>query len=176
MGTLGWLDSLGGHELWILLVFFGVAMGLFVLFDLYMIVRGPAQWRMRLGTDGEVLLLRRGADAEPERFLFRSVATYGRGLLVGRHVVQLSTRRSPRFDQDELAGYVLARMPKSAFVSAPEFLRRALQNGNRLLWLTLIVIGIVAGLELLSFFFPVLTAAWRSAVTRGLAWMLGLQR
>ena len=176
-----WIDAISqpsfAAALWTIFWIFAGVMGIIILFDLYMMVRGSASTRIRLGTDGQVLLLgRKRALEQVERYPFASVATNGRQLLAGRHLVQLSSVVGVRFDREELAGYLLARMPNSAFVSAAEFLRRALQNGNRSIWFVMIVIVGLVALELLSILFPDLVAAWKTALSHALMSLMGLQR
>jgi hypothetical protein len=149
----------------------GICMLSIVLIDLYLILHGTPSWRMRVGTDGNKLLLDHGKGEKfVEAYPFTAVITNGRELLVGRHLIPLRTPMGLRFDRDEIAGYVLARMPKSSYVSAPEFVRRTLQGGNRPMWAVVIL---SAALILFLSFSRFFAGDWTTLLSRIVSWLIG---
>jgi hypothetical protein len=154
-------------------------MAVIVVFDLFMIVRGPANLRIRLGTDGHNLLLDRGdrsndIASDIESYPLAAIATDGRQLLAGRHLIPISTPLGARFDRDEVTAYLLARMPQSAFVSPVEFIRRALQNGNRTMWVLIVFLFAVVMSQVVALLFPALAMAWKAKLVHGVAMLCGV--
>jgi len=121
-----------------------------------LLVRPPRSWRTRLGTDGKRLLLDLG-DGKVRGYPFEAVVVSGgRQLLAGRRLIplRLGHGQQPLFDEKELAGYILSRIPPSNRVNALEFSMRALRAGNRETRWAIVIIAIVLALFVLSELFP----------------------
>jgi hypothetical protein len=185
---VGSLPASGVRQAGLVIRLFDIIMAVIVVFDLFMIVRGPANLRIRLGTDGQNLLLDRGGKpndiivnndtngtgGDIESYPLAAIATDGRQLLAGRHLIPISTPLGARFDRDEVTAYLLARMPQSAFVSPVEFVRRALQNGNRTMWALIVFLFAVVMSQVVALLFPALAAAWKAKLVHGVAMLCGV--
>ena len=170
-GFVGTLPTSGAQSIRTIVLLFDIIMAGVIVIDIVMIVRLPTSARLRLGTDGENLLLDRAGDGSAgiERYPLASVATDGRQLLAGRHLIQLATPFGARFDKAALDGYLLSRMPPSAFVSPLEFIRQALQNGNRIMWVLVILTLAFVSAQVAALLFPALAAAWKAKLAHTLA-------
>lgn len=145
---------------------FGLAiLGLAALVPVVLLVRPPRALRTRLGTDGKRLLLDLG-DGKVRGYPFEAVYASGdRQLLAGRRLIplRLGHKIEPLFDEKELAGYVLARIPPPNRVSALELSMRALRAGNRETRWAILIIAIVLALFVLSELFPEVLADLKKA-------------
>ena len=134
-------------------------LGLTALLPVILLVRLPRAWRTRLGTDGKRFLLDLG-DGKVRGYPFEALVVNGRQLLAGRRLIQLRAGRGnrPLFDEKELAGYVLSRIPPSNRVDSFRLLVRALRAGNReSRWGIVLLIAVVV-LFALSELFPGIAA------------------
>jgi hypothetical protein len=126
-----------------------------------LLVRQPRAWRTRLGTDGKRFFLDRG-DGKLRGYPFEAlVVSNARQLLVGRRLIPLRSNPGPLglgpgplFDEKELAGYVLSRIPPSNRVDPFRFFMRALRAGNRETQWGIVAVIAVAALYALSELFP----------------------
>ena len=135
----------------------------FALAPLVLLIVVPRMWRMRLGTDGGRFFFDPG-NGKVEEYSFSALAVSGMQLLVGRRLVPLRLGAGPLFAEEELAGYILARIPPSGRVDAFRLFVRALDQGSRDLWWALIVLAILAAILLLPKIFPgVAEYFWRIA-------------
>jgi len=128
-------------------------------------VRPPRSWRTRLGTDGKRLLLDLG-DGKVRGYPFEAVFASGnRQLLAGRRLIplRLGHKAEPLFNEEELAGYVLARIPPSNRISALDLSMRALRAGDRTTRWGLAALVIIFALIALSELFPEISAEVRKA-------------
>jgi hypothetical protein len=136
-------------------IFFLATLAFTALAPVILLVRPPRAWRMRLGTDGKRFFLDWGDDKLRE-YPFEALAvSNGRQLLVGRRLIPLRLGRGQSlFDEKELAGYVLSRIPPSNRVGPYQLFVRALRAGNReTQWSVVIMIAAVV-LVALSELFP----------------------
>jgi hypothetical protein len=145
---------------------FGLAiLGLAALVPVVLLVRPPRSWRTRLGTDGKRLLLDLG-DGKVRGYPFEAVvASGGRQLLAGHRLIplRLGHGQQPLFDEKELAGYILSRIPPSNRVNALELSMRALRAGNRETRWGIAALVIVFALIALSELYPEVSAEARKA-------------
>ena len=152
LAWLGWQirEAIPRPELMLLVPVFAV----FVLMPLVLLIHPPKAWRMRLGTDGQRFFLD-PANGKVEEYSFSALAVSdGRQLLVGKRLIPLRLGLGPLFAQDELSGYIFARIPLSGRVGSVRLLVRALDQGSRELWWVLIVLAIVAAFVLVPMLFP----------------------
>jgi hypothetical protein len=127
------------------------------------LARPPRAWRTRLGTDGKRFFLDRG-DGKLRGYPFEAlVVSNGRQLLVGRRLIPLRVGLGPLFDEKELAGYVLSRIPPSNKVDPYRLFVRALRAGNRETQWSIVAMIAVAALFVLSELFPEATADLKKA-------------
>jgi hypothetical protein len=147
-------------------LFFVAVLAFAVLVPAIMLVRPPGAWRTRLGTDGRQLLLDLG-DGEVRRYPFEAVFGSGnRQLLAGRWLIPLRVghrAEKPLFDEKELAGYVLARIPPSNRLVPLGLFLRALGAGNREARWGIALLVIVGALFVLSELFPEVLAGMKKA-------------
>jgi len=145
---------------------FGLAiLGVAALVPVVLLVRPPRSWRTRLGTDGKRLLLDLG-DGKVRGYPFEAVFASGnRQLLAGRRLIplRLGHKAEPLFNEEELAGYVLARIPPSNRISALDLSMRALRAGDRTTRWGLAALVIIFALIALSELFPEISAEVRKA-------------
>lgn len=144
-------------------LFFLAILAFATLAPLILLVRPPKVWRTRLGTDGKRFFLDRG-DGKLRGYPFEAlVVSNGRQLLVGRRLIPLRLGPGPLFDEKELAGYILSRIPPSNRVGPYRLFVRALRAGNReTQWGIVAVIAFVA-LFALSKLFPEAVADLKKA-------------
>jgi len=64
-------------------------------------------------------------------------------------LIGLRYGQMPRFAEEELRGFILARIPSSGTLSQVRFLLRALRQGNRNVWGILIALALCAVILLL---------------------------
>ncbi|HET7765094.1 MAG TPA: hypothetical protein VFK92_08385 [Burkholderiales bacterium] len=144
--------------------FFVAIFALMVLMPVILLVRPPRAWRTRLGTDGKRFLLDLG-DGKVRGYPFESLVVNGRQVLAGHRLIQLRAGydQRPLFDEKELAGYVLSRIPPANRVSSFQLLMRALRAGNReTRWSIGLVVAVLA-LFALSELFPEVAAGLKKA-------------
>ena len=133
------------------------------LAPIILLVRSPKAWRTRLGTDGKRFFLDRG-DGKLRGYPFEAlVVSNGRQLLVGRRLIALRLGPGPLFDEKELAGYVLSRIPPSNRVGPYRLFMRALRAGNRETQWSIVVMIAAVVLVALSELFPEAAADLKKA-------------
>jgi len=140
------------------------------LAPLIVLVRPPKNWRMRLGTDGKRFFLDRG-DGKLRAYPFEAlVVSNGRQLLVGRRLIPLRLGNGPQrlgpgplFDEKELAGYILSRIPPSNRVDPYRLLVRALRAGNRETQWSIVAMIVFLALFALSELYPEVAADLKKA-------------
>ncbi|HVQ62314.1 MAG TPA: hypothetical protein VMS53_09550 [Burkholderiales bacterium] len=146
-------------------IFFLATLAFTALAPIILLVRPPRTWRMRLGTDGKRFFLDWG-DGKLRGYPFDAlVVSNGRQLLVGRRLIPLRLGRGqPLFDEKELAGYVLSRIPPSNRVGPYRLFMRALRAGNRETQWSIVVMIAAVVLVALSELFPGAAADLKKAV------------
>jgi hypothetical protein len=142
------------------------ALALCALVPLPLLIFLPRVWRRRLGTDGRDFFLDLG-NGKVEKYSFSALATSkGHQLLAGRRLIPLRTGMGSLFPEDELRGYILARIPPSGRVDPLRLMMRALDKGSRELWWALAVIAIALAFLFLPKLFPGLVAYFWNITAR----------
>jgi hypothetical protein len=154
---LTWRDFLRPEVLLILATLAAAA-----LVPVALLVRALRAWRMRLGTDGGRFFLDTGKGKVEEHSFSELATSDGRQLLVGRRLISLHLRAGPLFAEEELRGYVFARIPPSGRLDPVRLLMRALGQGNRELWWTLIGLAIAALFLVLPALYPAMAAYFKA--------------
>lgn len=122
----------------------------------------PRVWRMRLGTDGRRFFFDPG-NGKVQQHEFGALATSnGRQLLVGDKLIILRGKQGPLFEEDEMSGLILARIPPSGRVGSFRLFALALGRGSRDLWAALIIVAIAIAFLLLPKLFPAIPAYFKA--------------
>jgi hypothetical protein len=151
---------------WPYSMLFLLVFALFVLAPAALLIWPSKSWRPRLGTDGQRFFLDPG-NGQVEAYSFSALAVSdGRRLLVGRRIIPLRMGRGPLFAEEDLRGYIFARIPPSGRVDAFRLLVRALDQGSRELWWTLIVLAVSAAFLIVPKLFPAASAYFWNVAAR----------
>ncbi len=135
-------------------IFFFVIFAASALAPLALLIRPPRAWRMRLGTDGQRFFLDPG-NGKVEEHSFSELATSnGQQLLVGKRLIALRLGAGALFAEEELRGYIFARIPPSGRLDLGRLFVRALGQGSREMWWIVIALVITAAFLVLPTLFP----------------------
>src|SRR6266545_152402 len=146
-------------------IFFFVIFAASALAPLALLIRPPRAWRMRMGTDGRRFFLDPGNGKVEEHSFSELAISNGQQLLVGRRLIALRLGAGALFADEELRGYIFARIPPSGRVDPLRLFVRALDRGSRELWLVLIIFAIGALLLALPKLFPAMAAYFKAIAT-----------
>jgi hypothetical protein len=155
--ALTWRDFLRPEAIFILATLVAAT-----LVPVVLLVRVPRTWRMRMGTDGRRFFLDPG-NGKVEEHSFSALATWnGRQLLVGTRLIALRLGAGPLFAEEDLRGYVFARIPPSGRVDPGRLFVRALGQGSRELWGIVIVLAIGGLFLVLPTLYPAMAAYFKA--------------
>jgi hypothetical protein len=126
--------------------------------------------KMRLGTNGTVILFDRG-DGVAKQFPLREVKSDGNHLLLGKSMVPMKTRRLALFDPADLESLILSRVPAAGRVSSTKLFLASLKAGNAAHWFTVGLFVLIVAVQLLETFRPDLyrdiLLIWHDSQPRG---------